>query len=167
MNGDTKTPEQVIAEFKATEEAAKQANATPLPGATGAAFSPNQDIPITLDNGDKLVIRPIYNSDIKVLQMVEHPIYRGGFGTDMENVVGEPSWLLAWLLTQDVKSARTFAKNGKEAVLEAATERFGDKYQADDMLKISLATFEQVEKYFSTVLEFEQTDTNGEGSKKN
>jgi len=175
MNGEqiiNSLPPEVLAKLNAdateklaADKAAKEANAIPLPGAA-AALLPAQDVIVKTTKGN-LTFRPFYDYDFKVLQMVEHPLYKKAIGGDDElsAINGEHCWVLAWLLSRPVKEVRPIAKRGKEAVLDAATDAFGE-YQLGDIAALSKAAFEQVGQYFSTALALEAAEQDGE-SKKN
>lgn len=168
MNGEHNLPTglvEKIEQAKQDREIAAQANATPLPGALRDAFSPQQDIVV-----GKYKVRPFYDLDFEILQMVDHPLARmalGGdkYGEKIQDLRGQSAWVACWLLTHDVDEVDTIAQNGKEAVQKAARKEFG-RLQLGGLLEISKAVLEQFGRYFSTVVGLVPSEQEGEPTKK-
>lgn len=168
MNGEHNLPTglvEKIEQAKQDREIAAQANATPLPGALRDAFSPQQDIVV-----GKYKVRPFYDLDFEILQMVDHPLARmalGGdkYGEKIQDLRGQSAWVACWLLTHDVDEVDTIAQNGKEAVQKVARKEFG-RLQLGGLLEISKAVLEQFGRYFSTVVGLVPSEQEGEPTKK-
>lgn len=169
MNGDT-IIEQKIAQAQQDRQVVAEANATPLPGALGNAFTPCQNITVKAE-GKEFTVRPFYEIDFEVLQMCEHPLAKmalGGerYGEQVKDLRGEHAWVACWLLTTDVDTVDTVAEDGPKAVRKAARKVFS-RMQLGGVLSVSKAVLEQFSLYFSTVVGLEEGgDKEGDAPKK-
>jgi hypothetical protein len=154
MNGDTKLPaglQEKIQQAAQEKQDAAQANAIPFPGALRDAFSPEQNIQV-----GQYTVRPFYELDFEVLQMVDHPLARmalGGdkFGEKLQDLRGRYAWVACWLLTHSLDEVDEVSQKGAESVLAASRREFGRK-QLGDVLEVSKAVLEQFGRYFATVV---------------
>ena len=144
MNGDMNIPglQEKIEQAQQEKQVVAQANATPLPGALRDAFSPCQDITVSV--GDKeYKVRPFYDLDFEVMQMCEHPLAKmamGGeqYGDSLKDLRGHHAWVACWLLTHDLDEVDEVSAKGKEAVLKASRREFSRK-QLGEILEVSKA----------------------------
>lgn len=147
------TLEEAVDKAAAEKQIISSANAVPLPGALAEAFSPNQDI-----EAEGYKVRPFYDMDFEILQMVQHPMamdsqkfFASLKDAKITDLRGKEAWVVCWLLTTNVDEADAVASNGKETVLAAAKKAFGRK-QLGELFKVQSACIEQFARYFSTVI---------------
>ena len=167
MNGEHNIPglAEKIEQAKQERDAAAAANAVPLPGPLGEAFSPCQDIKV-----NSYTVRPFYDIDFEILQMVDHPLARmalGGerYGETIKDLRGKSAWIICWLLTHGVDEVDDISQGGRDAVEKAARKEFGKK-QLGELLQISSAVIEQFGRYFSTVVGLSAADAEDGGGGK-
>jgi len=159
--------EAILAKTQAVAEEREiiaQANATPLPGALRDAFAAQQDIKV-----GKYSVRPFYDMDFEILQMLDHPLAKmalGGekYGERIQDLRGINSWTVCFMLTHDVDEVDELSQKGAEAFQRAARKEFG-RLQLGGLLEINKAILEQFGRYFSTVVGLEAVD-NGDGAPK-
>lgn len=151
--------EEKLAQVAKEREAIAKANATPLPGALAEAFSPCQNIVV-----DNYTVRPFYDMDFEILQMCGHPMaldsseyFKGLGNAKVTDLRGKDSWVVCWLLTNDVDTCDEVSAKGKEAVIAAARKVWGRK-QLGEILKVQSACFEQFARNFSTVVGLVEAD---------
>lgn len=168
MNGDIIEPpglREKIQQAQQEKQFIAEANAVPFPGALADAFSPQQDIKV-----GKYVVRPFYDLDFEVLQMVGHPLAKmalGGdqYGEKLQDLRGQNAWVACWLLTHDVDEVDEVSAKGPEYVLKASRREFG-RLQLGGLLELSKAVLEQFGRYFSTVVGLVAADAEDSASKK-
>lgn len=149
-------------EEKIRQAAVKQANATPLPGASAAAFKINPSIKV----GD-YEVRPFFDCDFEFLQDLNHPLHRMVLGDgNAEGFLprGQDAWTLCWMFTRSPDDVEDRIKVGLEFVRSDAKKEFSRK-QLAELVAITGAVFKQLEAYWAPVLGYEADSE--DGTKKN
>jgi hypothetical protein len=105
-------------------EAAKRANADPLPGVLYRAFDPDH-IPI----GNGLSVRPVVASDWKALKWLESPVWKAFLELQKDEKIredvaytDEEQYEMAWQFTHTPKEVRALMARGRDCFRETCVE---------------------------------------------
>ncbi len=141
-------------------EAAKRANADPLPGSAGDAFGRFGPIPIA-ESG--ISVREVVASDWKIMKAVDSPIIRllmeirqNPKNPTLE-ITDDEQNQLALHFTRTPKELRAIlADGGKEKFFQMATDEIGDKLSGSVVRLITATVIEQVRRSFSTAVSYRE-----------
>jgi hypothetical protein len=145
------------------EEAAKRANATPLPGALSDAFL-TDSIPVSAN----ILVRRVVASDWPLMQWLDSPIYKMFLEMMKEEAIreavsftDEEEWEMMWQFTHTPQQCRDLKAKGREAFRATAVAEIGDSMSKIETAEGVAAISQQVVKSFGTKIEY-----GNEGSKK-
>jgi len=159
-------PQRSVADLHILEnEAAKRANASPLPGPVGDAFGKYG--PITIG---EIIVRPIVASDWKIFTAVDSPIikmlmeFRQNPAAPMQvEITDDEECMLCYQFTRPVKEARETLAKGLDHYKQVACEEMGDKVDAPVLKLIQSAVMEQIKRSWVTAISFkEKLEESGE-----
>lgn len=139
-------------------EAAKRANADPLPGPAGDAFAKNGPIEV-----GPHVVREVVASDWKVLKALDSPIIkmimemRQNPNSNVEiDVTDDEEFQIAFQFTRPPKVVREAMAKGKEAFTETAVLEIGDKIDSPTIKLIQAAVMEQIRRSWITAVSYKE-----------
>lgn len=165
MNGEniksdgTPSPTNELLERElAKQEAAKQANSMPLPGALAQAF------PVENVRYGKFIVRPMTASDMAVLQKVDSPFCSLATAKpESVTFTAEDMALAVYVFTNPPMVSYNKLKDGKQALLDEAMEKVGAILSPDDLAKMFSAIGTKVPQAFEAAISYGAADKSGEG----
>jgi hypothetical protein len=105
-------------------EAAKRANADPLPGVLYRAFDPKP-----IDIGSGLTVRPVVASDWKALKWLESPVWKAFLELQKDEKIreeiqytDEEQYEMAWQFTHTPKEVRGLMAKGRDIFRETCVD---------------------------------------------